>query len=162
MNLEHEAVRITEELGDVVFVGALAVNHYTRSRGTMDVDLVVAGPLDEKLLKALGYRKREASRSSWYTPRGIQADFYTKDVGRIDVNWIVETSVPVKLGKKGIRVICLEGLVLAKHRAGRSQDVADLQQLIADRGKDIRWGTLGEVATELEVKELKQIAKGLG
>ncbi|MDG6941426.1 MAG: nucleotidyltransferase [Nitrososphaerota archaeon] len=162
MNLEQEAVNITEELGNAVFIGALAVNHYTKFRGTRDIDIVVAGQLDEERLKELGYRKRGESRSSWYTPRGIQADFYTKDVGRIPVDWIVRTSVPVKIGRKEIRVMSLEGLVLAKHRAGRSQDVADLRQLMANRGKYIKWDKVSEIATELEVTELKQIARGLG
>lgn len=161
MNLEQEAVRITEELGAAVFIGALAVNHYTKFRETRDIDLVVAGPLDERRLEGLGYRRREESRSSWYTPRGIQADFYTKDVGRIPVEWIVRTSVPVSIGKKEIRVISLEGLVLAKHRAGRSQDVADLQQLMASCGKAISWGKVAEIASELEVAELKQVARAL-
>lgn len=71
----------------------------------------------------------------------------------------MKTSVPAKVGKKAIRVISLEGLVLAKLRAGRSQDIADLQQLMANCGNEIRWEMVGEVATELETTELRRIAK---
>ena len=84
MNLERETV--TEELGKVVFIGALAVNHYTRFRRTMDIDLVLMTPLGEERLNELGYRKKEGSRNSWYTPRGIQVDFYTRDVGGIPLH----------------------------------------------------------------------------
>ena len=41
------------------------------------------------------------------------------------MEWIIETSELTKVGKKEIRVIALEGLIVAKHRAGRTQDVAD-------------------------------------
>ena len=161
MNLEQEAVRITEELGRVAFVGALAVNHYVRFRETKDIDLAIAGPLDEERLSSLGYRKREGPRSSWYTPRGVQADFYTKDVGAIPVEWVIGTSEPAKVGKKEIRVIALEGLVVAKHRAGRTQDIADLRQLMANRGQIIRWELMTQIATSLEITELRQIARAL-
>ena len=162
VNLEQEAASISEELGNVVFIGALAVSHYARFRGTRDIDIVVAAPLDEERLGRVGYRKREGTRNSWYTPRGVQADFYTKDVGRIPVGWIERTSVPAKVGKRKIRTISLEGLVVAKHRAGRSQDVADLQQLMVKRGSEINWDLVGEITTDLELAELKLVAKALG
>jgi hypothetical protein len=136
MNLEQEAVRITHELGDVVFIGALAVNHYTKFRTTKDIDLAMAGPLDEAKLDGLGYTKKEGPSSSWYTPRGVQVDIYTRDVGKIPVNWIPKTAVSVKVGRDRIKVFSLEGLIVSKHRAGRSQDVADLRQLMAGRSQE--------------------------
>ncbi|MBI2648848.1 MAG: nucleotidyltransferase [Thaumarchaeota archaeon] len=159
LNLEREAVKVTEELGEVVFIGALAVNHYARFRGTRDIDLAVAGPPSESRLTALGYRKKEGSTASWYTPRGIKVDFYTRDVGKIPVNWILKTSVPVMFAKKEIRVICLEGLILAKHRAGRSQDIADLRQLIVRCGRSIRWDVMRQISTDLEITELRKVAE---
>lgn len=65
MDLEQEAASVTEELGRCVFIGALAVGHYARFRGTRDIDLVVAGAPDQERLKESGYVKREGSRSSW-------------------------------------------------------------------------------------------------
>ena len=44
LNLKREAVSITDELGDVVFVGAFAVNYYSPYRTTRDIDLVIASP----------------------------------------------------------------------------------------------------------------------
>ena len=162
MILEREAAEISGELGDVVFVGALAVNHYTKFRSTKDIDLAMARPLDDARLNRLGYRRKGGPSSSWYDPRGIQVDIYTKDVGRIPIDWILRTAVVAKVGSRTIKIICLEGLVVAKHRAGRSQDVADLRQLMANVGDRIRWELIEEVATNLEVAELRNVAKALG
>jgi len=159
--LEQEAIRITDELGAVVFVGALAVNHYSDYRTTRDIDLAITAPLNEPKLIGLGYVRWQESRTSWVTPRGVKVDFYTRDVGRIPVTWIMEKAVRVKFGKKQIKVICLEGLVLAKHRAGRTTDVADLTQLLTHRGGTIRWDLMAEIAEEYEIVELKQISKAL-
>ena len=161
-NLEQEAVRITDELGRVVFVGALAVNHYSRYRTTRDIDLAIAAPLNERKLIDLGYAKWKGSKgTSWLTPRGIKADFYTRDVGRIPVSWIFDKAVQVMLGKKKIEVICLEGLVLAKHRAGRTTDIDDLRQLLTHRGRTIIWDLMKEIAEDHEIAELQRISKAL-
>ncbi len=162
LNLEQEAVNITNELGRVVFVGAFAVNHYSRYRTTRDIDVALASPLNEQKLFELGYTKWEGSRrGSWLTPRGVKVDFYTRDVGGVPVVWILKKAVLVSIGKKSIRVICLEGLILAKHRAGRTADVADLKQLLTQCGGAIRWDAMGEIADSHEITELRQISTAL-
>ena len=160
-NLEQEAIKITDELGRVVFVGALAVNQYSNYRTTKDIDLAIAAPLEEQKLVRLGYtRWSESKGGSWLSPRGIKVDFYTRDVGRIPVTWILDHTVQVKLGKKKeIRVICLEGLILAKHRAGRTTDIADLRQLLTYRGGNIDWNLMAEIAEAMEIPELQKISK---
>ena len=162
-NLEQEAVKIADELGRVVFIGAIAVNHYSNYRTTRDIDLAIASPLDEQKLVRLGYtRWSESKGTSWLSPRGIKVDFYTRDVGRIPVTWILDHAVQVKLGKnKEIRVICLEGLVLAKHRAGRTTDIADLRQLLTHRGGSIDWNLMAEIAEALEIAELQKVSRAL-
>src|SRR5207302_9936298 len=101
-NLEQEAIKITDELGRVVFVGALAVNHYSDYRTTKDIDLAMAGPLDEQKLVHLGYaRWSDSKETSWLSPRGIKVDFYTRDVGRIPVTWILDHAVQVKARQEG-------------------------------------------------------------
>ena len=87
---------------------------------------------------------------------------YTKDVGGIRVEWIVKTAVPAKVGKREIRVMALEGLIIAKYRAGRTQDIADLRQLMANRNQDIRWAVMSGIGTDLEITDLRQSAKALG
>ena len=161
-NLEQEAVKIADELGRVVFIGAIAVNHYSNYRTTKDIDLAMAGPLDEQILVHLGYaRWSDSKETSWLSPRGIKVDFYTRDVGRIPVTWILDHAVQVKLGKKEINVIRLEGLMLAKHRAGRTTDIADLRQLMTRRGGNIDWNLMSEIAEPLEIAELRKISKAL-
>ncbi len=162
-NLEQEAVKITDELGRVVFIGALAVNHYSNYRTTKDIDLAIASPLDKQKLVRLGYtRWSESKGTSWLSPRGMKVDFYTRDVGGIPVTWILDHAVQVKLGKnKEIGVICLEGLILAKHRAGRTTDIADLRQLLTHRGESIDWNLMAEIAEALEIAELEKISKAL-
>ncbi len=162
LNLKQEAVEISDELGRVAFVGALAVNHYSGYRTTRDIDVAIAAPLNEQKLVKLGYTKWEQSRgASWLTPRGIKVDFYTRDLGRIPVSWILDKAVVVQVGKKTIRVICLEGLILAKHRAGRTSDIADLRQLLMHRGGMIRWDVMAEIAKDNEVTELRQLSRAL-
>ena len=162
-NLEQEAVKIADELGRVVFVGAIAVNHYSNYRTTKDIDLAIASPLDEQKLVRLGYtRWSESKGTSWLSPRGVKIDFYTRDVGQIPVTWILDNAVQVRLGKKKeIGVICLEGLILAKHRAGRTTDIADLRQLLTHRGRNINWTLMAEIAEPLEIAELKKISRAL-
>jgi len=107
-------------------------------------------------------RWSDSKETSWLSPRGIKVDFYTRDVGRIPVTWILDHAVQVKLGKKKeIKVICLEGLMLAKHRAGRTTDVADLRQLMTRRGGNIDWNLMAEIAEPLEIAELRKISKAL-
>lgn len=163
-NLDQEAVKITDELGEVVFVGALAVNHYYNYRTTKDIDLAIALPLDEQELVRLRYtRWSESKATSWLSPRGVKVDFYTRDVGRIPVAWILDNAVRVKIGKnKEIRVMCLEGIILAKHRAGRTTDIADLRQLMTHRSGNIDWALMAEIADSVEITELQKISKALG
>jgi len=158
-SLEQEAIKITDELGRVVFVGAFAVNHYSKYRTTRDIDLAIAAPLNEQKLTRLGYTKWQGSKGSWLTSRGIKVDFYTRDVGGIPVPWILKNAVQLRLGEKEVRVICLEGLILAKHRAGRTTDVADLRQLMIHRGGTIVWDLMAKVATDYEIAELQRISK---
>ena len=73
--------------------------------------------------------------------------------------WILKNAVQLRLGEKEIRVICLEGLILAKHRAGRTTDVADLRQLMIHRGGTIVWDLMAKVATDYEIAELQRISK---
>src|SRR2546426_8391558 len=158
-SLEQEAIKITDELGRVVLVGALAVNHYSKYRTTIELDLVIAAPPNEQQLTRLGYTKWQGSKGSWLTPRGIKVDFYTRDVGGIPVPWILKNAVQLRLGKKEIKVICLEGLILAKHRAGRTTDVADLRKLMIHRRGTIVWDLMAEIATDHEIAELQRISK---
>ncbi|HKW04665.1 MAG TPA: hypothetical protein VJN71_05140, partial [Nitrososphaerales archaeon] len=56
MNLLKEAQKISEELDDVVFIGAIAVQAHTgRGRQTHDIDLALASPMSDEELETRGY-----------------------------------------------------------------------------------------------------------
>ncbi len=57
--------------------------------------------------------------------------------------------------------MCLEGLILAKHRAARTTDIADLRQLLTHRGGNIDWNLMAEIAESLEIAELRKISNAL-
>ena len=159
LNLEQEALSITGELGNVAFVGAFAVNHYVSYRSTRAIDLAISSPIDESKLVRLGYTKWETRKAtSWITPRRIKVDFYTKDVGRIPVNWILKNAELVQRGSGSYKVICLEGIILAKHRAGRTADIADLRQLLTRRSDSVRWSVMEEIAKPTETAELRKLS----
>jgi hypothetical protein len=56
LNPLNEALKISEELHSVAFVGAVSVAAHTgRGRQTHDIDLVLASPLSEEELEKRGY-----------------------------------------------------------------------------------------------------------
>ena len=56
MRLEKVAVRISRDLGQVVFVGAFAVRcHIGPYRNTQDIDIALASPVTDVRLRELGY-----------------------------------------------------------------------------------------------------------
>jgi len=146
--LVREAVLVSRELDGAVFVGAVAQYAHTKIfRESEDVDLALRRPLSEEYLNSKKYSKHdENGKQVWRTPRGIKIDMYTTDVSRIPIDVVVSTaeSVPVKNGS--INVLSLECLIIAKHRAGRDQDVEDLHSIAQAAYSKIDWASLGEVA----------------
>lgn len=155
------AVKIARDLGEVVFVGAIAViTHIGTYRQTRDIDLALASPISDEALEELGYRiLQEGGKKVIRTQDGIKVDFFTRDVSHIPVPKIFETAITRKLGAGEIRVMCLEALLIAKMRASRDQDISDLQQLCMIKGKSIRWKVVESMATSVEVSNLKNTAR---
>jgi len=146
--LIREAVLISRELDGAVFVGAVAQYVHTKIfRESEDVDVALRRPLSEEYLSGKKYSKHdENGREVWRTPRGIKIDMYATDVSGIPVDVVVSTAenVPVKNGS--IKVLSLECLIIAKHRAGRDQDVEDLHSIAQAAYSGIDWAGLGEIA----------------
>ena len=141
MNLLREAVRITHELREVVFVGALAIfAHIGTHRRTLDIDIALASSITEEELEKLGYHLwPESGKEVRRTPHGVKVDIYRNDVSGIPVAQIFETAVIKRVGSNEIKVMCLEALLIAKQRAGRPQDIADVQELCRRKGRSIEW-----------------------
>jgi hypothetical protein len=165
LNLLKEAHKISEELNDAIFVGAIAVQTYTgRGRQTHDIDLALASPISDEELENRGYFAHdENGKKVRRSPRGVRVDIYTKDVSGIEVSLISGTAKSKSLAKGGtIRIMCLEALLLAKLRASRPsrpQDAQDIQELLSYRKLHIDWTIFDELgANETEIASLKKLA----
>ena len=163
MNLDSVAVKITKDLGEVVFVGAFAViTHVGTYRQTRDIDLAVASPISDNRLEELGYRVfQEGRKRVIRTQDGVKMDIYTDDVSGIAVPKIFETAITRRIGADEIRVMGLEALLIAKMRASRDQDIEDLQQLCRVKGRSIRWDVVESMAAQLEVSNLRNTVRAL-
>ena len=158
--LVNEALEISKELGDVIFIGAIARYLYTKDlRESQDLDFAMEKPVSNEELWNLNYKNEfRNGKEIWYTPRGIKIDRYTKDVSKIPLKLIVENSKYIQVSKKGekIRTMGLESLIVAKHRAGREQDSEDLSAIAHTKYNEIKWEILREIAgDEHEYNQIK-------
>lgn len=154
-DLVHEALKIVEDLGDVVFIGAVAVMLHTKiNRESADLDFAVAKDLTDEFLDEKEYFQfTENGKLVRRTPRGYKIDIYTQDVSGIPISDVIRTAVVIPIGKKGhiLRVASIETLIVAKHRAARLQDSDDLRAMASRKFKDIDWNLL-ETLTNSDVE----------
>lgn len=160
----EEAVLITKDLGDSTFVGALAVFLHTgKSRESKDLDLVMAEQITREQFLNLNYRFiNENGKERIYTPRSYKIDVYdSRDLNEIPLNRIIETRATIAVDKKNttVNTICLEGLIVAKYRAKRDQDQADLNLIAMYCFKKIDWKLL-QTFTKDDI-EFRQIAEAM-
>ena len=158
--LVNEALAISRELGDVIFIGAIARYLYTKDlRESHDLDFAMEKPVSDEELLILNYKNEfRNGKEIWYTPRGIKIDRYTKDVSKIPLHQIIKNSKYIPVGNKGekLRAIGLESLIVAKHRAGREQDSEDLSAIAHAKYNEIKWEILKEIAgDEHEYNQIK-------
>ncbi len=157
MELDFQAIfKELNGLGiDYLVVGGLAVNFHGVPRTTYDIDLMVylepenIRKLVTKLAK-WGYRPKmpidpkdladESKRDSWVREKGMKAlNFYseTLPIGEIDI--IIDSPIPyeelrnraikVELQDERIPTVSIHDLIELKLRAGRKQDLADVEHL---------------------------------
>lgn len=160
--LIREALKITEDLGSVTFVGAVAVFlHSKNTRESQDLDFVMAKPITREELLDKHYRFIvENGKEKTYTPRNYKIDIYSdRPLNGIPIQTIIETSHDFEVDNKGHKVnaMGLEALILAKFRANRpSQDYPDLRILAVQRLKQIDWKLLEKLSgSKTEVDTLK-------
>jgi predicted nucleotidyltransferase len=157
MSLDYRTVfRDMNEAGvDYMLVGGVAVNFYGIPRMTYDLDLMIAlNP--ENILKLLsrlsdwGYKPRapvnphdladEKKREIWIREKNMKAfSFYHEKeaIGEIDI--LIELPLPYEELRQRARVFDVEGisvpvvsvgdLIELKVRAGRQQDLSDVEYL---------------------------------
>ena len=140
---------------DYLVVGGLAVNFHGVPRMTYDIDLMILLEPENviKLVTKLtqwGYKPKipinprdladETKRSSWILEKGMKAlNFYseTLPIGEIDI--LIDTPIPyeelksraikVELQDEKIPTVSVHDLIELKLRAGRKQDLADVENL---------------------------------
>jgi predicted nucleotidyltransferase len=140
---------------DYLVVGGLAVNFHGVPRMTYDIDLMILLEPENviKLVTKLtqwGYKPKipidprdladETKRTSWILEKGMKAlNFYseTLPIGEIDI--LIDTPVPyeelkgraikVELQDEKIPTVSIHDLIELKLRAGRKQDLADVEHL---------------------------------
>lgn len=160
--LIREALEITQDLGPVTFVGAVAVFLHTKNtRESQDLDFAIGKPITREKLLDKNYRFiTENGREKTYTPRNYKIDIYSdRPLNGIPIKTIVETSQDFEVDKNGhvVNAMGLEALVLAKFRANRpSQDYPDLRILAVQRLKQIDWKLLEKLSgNPTEIATLK-------
>ena len=138
---------MTKELGDVIFIGALATYMYTKSgRDSQDLDFVTEKPLSDDELLSKDYKKSITGKQPWFSPRGTKIDIYTSDISGVSFDWVVKNSKKFPVGKKGsIRILGLESLIIAKHKAARDQDIEDLRNIAQRKLGEIDWSMVRQI-----------------
>ena len=159
MELDYQTIfREFNKLGiDYPVVGGLAVNFHGVPRMTYDIDLMILLQPNNitKLVDKLthwGYKPKvpinprdladETKRRSWIQEKEMKAlSFYSETlaVGEIDLvldspiqfEELKKRSVKIELGEVRIPVVSIRDLIELKLKAGRRQDLADVEHLRA-------------------------------
>lgn len=159
----HEAIQITKDLGNVVFIGATALLlHDINNRTTKDIDFVILidneYDKNEFLLERNYITTLENGKSVTRTPspRRFKVDVYNEPIGNISVKEIFDKAVE-KIHKKGtVRVASIETLIVLKHRAGRTQDIEDISNITKKYYHKINYAELYSLCeNDTEMNEIK-------
>ncbi|MBS0611970.1 MAG: nucleotidyltransferase [Proteobacteria bacterium] len=149
-----------------VVVGGVAVNLHGYQRFTKDVDIVIELVTDKAIkaleaLQAIGYVPRlpvslsdfanPKIRDSWIRDKGMLVfQLYNDQIHQtvdifaeypMDFELLCRDSVPIQLRSASPRIASIDHLILMKQKAGRPQDLVDidmlnkLKVLIAERAK---------------------------
>jgi hypothetical protein len=158
-NIDLDYKGIFKELNrlkiDYLVVGGLAVNFHGVPRMTYDIDLMILLKSDNilKLITKLtrwGYKPKipidpkdladRTKRNSWIRDKGMKAlNFYSEKLPIGEIDLVFDSPIPydklksraVKIEFQGgrIPVVSIRDLIELKQRAGRKQDLADVEHL---------------------------------
>jgi predicted nucleotidyltransferase len=157
--MELDFQTIFEELNqlgiDYLVIGGLAVNFHGVPRMTYDIDLMVLLE-PENILKLVtklthwGYKPKipidprdlavETKRISWVQDKGMKAlNFYSEILPIAEIDIVIDTPIPyeelrgravrIELQDEKIPTVSIHDLIELKLRAGRKQDLADVEHL---------------------------------
>jgi len=160
--LIQEAMGITEDLGDVVFVGAVGIFLQTKAtRESQDLHFAVSKELPAEMLDEKRYFVRKVKgKEARYIPRGYKIDIYTRDVSGIPIDRVVATAKDIEV-RKGVTVkaASVEVLVVSKFRAAakrKGTDDVDIRTLVQSKYKEIDWDILKSLTdSEIEYQRIR-------
>lgn len=161
----REAFNITQDLGAVTFVGAVAVILQTNElRQSQDIDFVIANKISNEELLNKQYRiVQENRKEKKYTPRGYKIDMYSlRDLNGIPLQTIIDNAQAITIDKKGntVNAMNLETLIVSKFRANRDQDNEDLSRIAKIRYNDIQVDKLKELTkSDMELRDIQNTLK---
>lgn len=159
--LIQEAIEITKDLGEVVFVGAVGILLHTKlGRQSYDLDIAVASKIPEEVLQEKKYFVYREKRNSRYTPRGYKIDIMDRgDVSGILVDIVFETARVIPISGVNVRAASLEVLLVSKFRAADKRggsDEEDIRTLARAKYKEIKWERVKELTRdEVEYQRIK-------
>lgn len=158
--LIQEAVQITKDLGEVVFVGAVGILLHTKlGRQSHDLDIAVASKIPEELLQEKQYFIYREKKDSRYTPRGYKIDIMHKEVSDIPVELVIKTAKVISISGVDVRAASLEVLLVSKFRAADKRggsDEEDIRTLARTKYKEIEWDKVKElVKDDVEYQNIK-------
>ena len=140
---------------DYLVVGGLAVNFHGVPRMTYDIDLVILLE-PENILKLVtrltqwGYRPKipvdprdladELKRNLWVNEKGMKAlNFYSETLPIAEIDIVIDTpiryeelksrAIRVELQDEQVPTVSIHDLIELKLRAGRKQDLSDVEHL---------------------------------
>jgi hypothetical protein len=155
--LDYKAIfKELNKLGiDYLVAGGLAVNFHGVPRMTYDIYLMIL-PQSDNILKLVtkltqwGYKPKipvdpkdladETKRSIWIQNKGMKAlNFYSEKLPIGEIDLVFDSPIPydklksraVKIELQGDRIpiVSIRDLIELKRRAGRKQDLADIESL---------------------------------
>jgi predicted nucleotidyltransferase len=157
MDLDYKTIfrELNESGVDYLVVGGLAVNFHGIPRMTYDIDLMIL--LESKnilttvdKIRGWGYKPKipvnpqeladQKKRDVWVKEKGMKAfNFYseTLPIGEIDI--VIDSPIPyvelknraieIKIQEISIPTVSLGDLISLKKKAGRKQDLSDIEYL---------------------------------
>jgi hypothetical protein len=160
--LIQEAIRITEDLGDVVFIGAVGIFLQTKAtRESQDLDFAVAKELPAEMLDEKRYFVRKVKgKEARYSPRGYKIDIYTRDVSGIPIDKVITIAKDIEV-RKGvtIKAASVEVLVVSKFRAAakrKGTDDVDIRTLVQSKYKEVDWDILKSLTdSQIEYQRIR-------
>lgn len=159
--ITNEAALVTQELGNVIFIGAVAVILHTGvQRQSADIDFVAMRDITKEEFLDKDY-KVDFYSEKLYTPRGIKIDLYKgRDLAGIPLDYIRNTAVSKYVSGVAVNIISLEGLIISKYRSGRNIDVNDFKLLMHGCSNQIDWHEIERlVKSDTELLDLKNIVR---